>query len=161
MSYGIGKAPEERTVNGFFCMGCNSLLLSLYTHDYKVCECGNMVDGGNSYVRRGYKDEEAFRQVIEIYDWSGILVAAELGFTTQFSEYGEKDEQIQALIAQERLIYVGDAHIPEDGDQVLVQEQSEEELEAAEMAKEARDREAAAELFHKISLVGSDDPTLP
>lgn len=162
MSYGIGEAPENRTVNGFFCTGCDTLLLSLYTHDYKVCECGNMVDGGSSYVRRGFKDFEAFRKVVEIFDWAGIIVAAEIGLSQQLSEFvGEsefmRDDGIKQLIEQERLIFATDAEEPK-GEQELGltvigagdDDPDEEVYAAAQVEKEARDRARAAELFSRV-----------
>lgn len=171
MPYEIGEAPSERTVNGFFCMGCNSLLLSLFTHDYKVCECGNMVDGGSSYARRGFKSFEAYRQVVEIFDWSGILVAAEIGLAQQLGKYSEpikfmRDEGIQKLIDQERLIFTKDAEEPEGGAEelgltVMSDRHSgengftEEELVRAKATKEATDMARAAEIFAKVRALSS------
>ena len=180
MAYGIGEAPEKRTVNGFFCTGCNSLLISLYTHDYKVCDCGNMVDGGSSYVRRGYKDFESFKKVIEIFDWAGILVAAEIGFTDTLTEgCGLTNPLIQELIKQDRLIFTADAKEPEAGEQELgltvmdeyegdgfcheVHNRIDEELIKAQAEKDAKDRTVAAKLFRAIddlSLGESDDPEI-
>ena len=165
MPFGIGEAPENRTVNGFFCMGCNSLILSLYTHDYKVCACGNMADGGASYVRRGFEDFEAYKKTVEIYDWSGILVAAELGFSDVLTEgCGLTNPLIQQLIKEERLIFATNAEEPEDGEKELgltvmgdiPDDPTEEELAAALAEKEATDRARAAELFSKIGSLSLD-----
>ena len=145
MSFGIGEAPDKRTVNGFFCMGCDSLILSLFTHDYKVCDCGNMADGGSSYVRRGWEDWEKYKQIVEIYDWSPILVAAELGFTESLTRgCGLTSELIKTLIEQERLIFATDAEEPEGGEEELgltvIGEYEDDGFSEEELAKAQADR---------------------
>jgi hypothetical protein len=160
MPFGKGVAPENRTVNGFFCAGCNSLLLSLFTHDYKVCECGNMVDGGNDYVRRGYQDPEAFAKVVEIYDWGPLLALAELGGAMHFgnSDCKEFTEIIEGYVKDERLIPVNDDYLEEvDENDGVVGLPDEAELAAQEAAKQDRDRQVAEELFTGFSLGLGDD----
>lgn len=170
MAYDIGEAPENRTVNGFFCTGCNSLLLSLYTHDYKICECGNMVDGGSSYVRRGYMDFDSFKKVVEIFDWACILVAAEIGFKNSLNPLtqGSASNSIYKLIKQERLIFTADAEEPEGGEKELgltVMGEyeddyfSEEELAKAQIEKEAKNRARATELAAEVLKLSTRDNT--
>lgn len=40
-------------INNFQCLKCGAVLVSLSVHDFKACRCGNFVDGGFAYVRRG------------------------------------------------------------------------------------------------------------
>ena len=35
------------------CCKCDVTLESTFTHDFVMCECGNFVDGGRDYLRRG------------------------------------------------------------------------------------------------------------
>lgn len=35
------------------CKKCGAVMVSRYRHDWVACPCGNYVDGGNSYLRRG------------------------------------------------------------------------------------------------------------
>lgn len=54
--------------NAARCLGCGMVLYSRFRHDYKECECGNlMVDGGSAYIRRGWKDGGA--PIEEITAW--------------------------------------------------------------------------------------------
>jgi hypothetical protein len=53
--------------NAAICLDCGVLLYSRFRHDYKECECGNlMVDGGSAYVRRGWKDQS---RIVEVNTW--------------------------------------------------------------------------------------------
>ena len=45
-------------VNAARCRRCNTLLTSRSVHDWVECRCGNFVDGGRDYLRRGGKVEE-------------------------------------------------------------------------------------------------------
>ena len=39
------------------CTKCGDIIWSGHTHDYKTCKCGAIsVDGGMSYIKRGYKE---------------------------------------------------------------------------------------------------------
>lgn len=43
--------------NSIKCNHCGDILVSTHVHDYKRCKCGTVsVDGGNEYLRRGYKN---------------------------------------------------------------------------------------------------------
>ena len=161
MPYPIPPMPMERTVNGFFCTGCNTLLLSLYTHDFKRCECGNMVDGGSSYIRRGYESTEAWEKVVEIYDWAPILVAAEEGFSRYLTD-GIGTCDMEEFIEDERLVRAGDAEAPEDGEGVVsdLQPSLKALVEQEEAKKDERDKAKAAALFGELddlSLGGGSD----
>jgi hypothetical protein len=58
---------QQKRPNAALCLGCGVLLYSRYRHDFKECECGNlMVDGGAAYIRRGWKDEA---NIEEIKSW--------------------------------------------------------------------------------------------
>lgn len=58
---------QERP-NAARCLGCGVVLYSQYRHDYKECDCANlMVDGGSAYIRRGWKDGGA--PIEEIESW--------------------------------------------------------------------------------------------
>lgn len=53
--------------NAARCLDCDMVLVSWFRHDYKECPCGNlMVDGGNDYVRRGFKNLD---RIEEITSW--------------------------------------------------------------------------------------------
>ena len=45
-------------VNNFRCKKCGEIGLSLSVHDFHGCLCGNFVDGGFDYIRRGGKFED-------------------------------------------------------------------------------------------------------
>lgn len=39
------------------CLKCEVVVESKFTHDYKVCKCGNLsVDGGKEYLKRNFED---------------------------------------------------------------------------------------------------------
>jgi hypothetical protein len=42
-------------INMAKCLRCGQVLLSTSRHDFRACECGNFVDGGRDYLRRGGK----------------------------------------------------------------------------------------------------------
>lgn len=43
--------------NAIKCNHCGDVIESVYTHDFKWCSCKTVyVDGGHSYLRRGFKD---------------------------------------------------------------------------------------------------------
>lgn len=45
--------------NAIKCLECSSVIESHHRHDFKSCECGAaFVDGGKSYLRRGFKRED-------------------------------------------------------------------------------------------------------
>jgi hypothetical protein len=39
--------------NAIRCKKCGQVLESKHRHDFVSCECGNFVDGGHEYLRRG------------------------------------------------------------------------------------------------------------
>ena len=41
------------TYNAARCPDCGTILVSKHRHDFVSCPCGNFVDGGLDYVRRG------------------------------------------------------------------------------------------------------------
>ena len=41
--------------NKIRCLHCGDIIESKHTHDFKFCKCGKVyIDGGLSYLRRGY-----------------------------------------------------------------------------------------------------------
>lgn len=62
--------------NAVHCNLCGDNIQSYYGHDYKHCMCGNaMVDGGLSYARWGWKEENSvinFSMDIEDHPFSII-----------------------------------------------------------------------------------------
>lgn len=57
------KAADLRP-NAARCLDCGVVIYSRFRHDYKTCECGNvMVDGGASYRRRGWLDEARLEEI--------------------------------------------------------------------------------------------------
>ncbi len=43
-------------LNRIKCLHCGDVIVSSYTHDYKKCSCGKVsVDGGTSYLKRGFQ----------------------------------------------------------------------------------------------------------
>ncbi len=45
-------------VQNFKCKKCGEVRLSLFTHDFQKCACGNYIDGGFAYGRVGGKFED-------------------------------------------------------------------------------------------------------
>ncbi len=52
-------------VQNFRCRNCGVTRLSLNRHDFAQCKCGNFVDGGFDYGRRGGKFEHM--EVLPLY----------------------------------------------------------------------------------------------
>lgn len=52
-------------VNNFRCRACGWTVVSLHRHDFVGCKCGNFVDGGFDYNRRGGKFEDM--EVLPLY----------------------------------------------------------------------------------------------
>jgi hypothetical protein len=52
-------------VNNFRCRTCGDVVLSLSVHDYRECSCGNHVDGGFDYIKRGGNHQDM--QVLPLY----------------------------------------------------------------------------------------------
>lgn len=46
------------TRNAARCTVCNTVLESKHRHDFVACPCGNYVDGGLAYLRRGGNYEQ-------------------------------------------------------------------------------------------------------
>ena len=67
--YVTGRDDEELKsqwwVKGILCQSCNTVLISLDTHDFHKCGCQNetMVDGGAHYMRYGGKDMNLIKQI--------------------------------------------------------------------------------------------------
>lgn len=59
------KVTKYIKANAVECLSCGRYLISLSRHDYRACECGSMVDGGNDYWRRG-KGPKGVRE-LELY----------------------------------------------------------------------------------------------
>lgn len=50
---------EDIERNSVRCGICGDEIVSNYTHDFKMCSCGNVgVDGGHDYRRRVYRTEQ-------------------------------------------------------------------------------------------------------
>lgn len=47
------------------CLSCKEILISRHLHDFRSCECGTFIDGGEEdYIRIGCKDmENGFKKV--------------------------------------------------------------------------------------------------
>jgi hypothetical protein len=52
------------TRNRARCKTCNTILESVHRHDWVSCPCGNYVDGGLAYIRRG-GSLDAFEEMCE------------------------------------------------------------------------------------------------
>ncbi len=58
----LGEVVIE--INAAYCHACKCFLESRSRHDYKTCECDNlMVDGGRDYIRRGFKDLDKIEEL--------------------------------------------------------------------------------------------------
>lgn len=45
-------------INAIQCARYKEFLISYHRHDYKVCSCGNICDGGRAYLKRGGNFED-------------------------------------------------------------------------------------------------------
>lgn len=45
-------------LNAAKCKKCKMLMASQFDHDLVACPCGNFVDGGKAYLRRGGNPDE-------------------------------------------------------------------------------------------------------
>lgn len=55
--------------NAIQCNFCNQVVESKHRHDFRECRCGRVfVDGGKSYLRRGFKHESDFEDLSEFVD---------------------------------------------------------------------------------------------
>lgn len=52
-------------VNNFKCRKCKVVSVSLDVHDYIQCPCGNYIDGGFDYMRRGGNSQDM--QTLPLY----------------------------------------------------------------------------------------------
>ena len=60
------RNPHKFWKNKAQCMKCLDIIESKYTHDFVSCKCGDIfVDGGNSYWRCQYTNENSFRRIYE------------------------------------------------------------------------------------------------
>ena len=54
-------------VNKIMCNHCGDIIESTYTHDYKKCKCGRCsVDGGHEYLKRGFQEQNDYKDLSEI-----------------------------------------------------------------------------------------------
>ena len=54
-------------VNKIMCNHCGDIIESTYIHDYKKCKCGRCsVDGGHEYLRRGFQEQNDYKDLSEI-----------------------------------------------------------------------------------------------
>lgn len=47
------KVERRLTRNAAHCKKCDTVIESTHRHDFVSCVCGNFVDGGHEYLRRG------------------------------------------------------------------------------------------------------------
>lgn len=61
------KKVEPKLVrNAAKCLDCGDVVESKSRHDFRSCRCGNIfVDGGLSYIRRGFRDESKIEDLSE------------------------------------------------------------------------------------------------
>lgn len=53
------------------CKQCGDVIESKFRHDYVTCSCGSIaVDGGKSYLRRAFKDEDSIEEMSEMKEIS-------------------------------------------------------------------------------------------
>jgi hypothetical protein len=59
------------------CLKCEDVIFSASVHDFKSCKCDNIfVDGGMDYIRHGWKDALAYKDLsVEVED--GVFKACE------------------------------------------------------------------------------------
>ncbi len=66
-------------VNALKCNTCKRVLLSIHRHDFRQCECGTFVDGGQDYIRRGWNDSTTVTDLSIVLDngqlrqWGDIM----------------------------------------------------------------------------------------
>ncbi len=61
---------SKLVMNAARCKKCNVVCISTHVHDLRECKCKSMfVDGGNEYIRRGFKDVEHTEEM-SLYKWS-------------------------------------------------------------------------------------------
>ena len=63
------------TKNSIKCNLCQDIIVSKHTHDFVSCKCGCCsVDGGNSYLKRGYTHSiDDFTELSEYEDIEEIV----------------------------------------------------------------------------------------
>lgn len=66
---GGAKEVKEGLVNGFYCKQCHTVCISTSIHAFVVCGCGNFVDGGRYYSRRGGNVDD----MLTVYHINGLL----------------------------------------------------------------------------------------
>ena len=60
------KPGKVIVVNKAKCLGCNTVVISKYRHDYRKCSCGALVvDGGTDYLRRGGDPNVTYEELSE------------------------------------------------------------------------------------------------
>lgn len=63
--YQIGDVFENKAE----CLKCNDVIMSENRHHYNTCSCGNLsVDGGSWYLRRGFKEENSYKELSTYYN---------------------------------------------------------------------------------------------
>lgn len=112
------KKERQIVINRIQCDSCKDIIISHHTHDYKHCKCENVsVDGGTSYLRRGWEDgatytdmslyeDDSFEEIRELLTWGsrGKDGTQELQF---LSLSKMENNHIEALL---NLGYVGDMY---------------------------------------------------
>lgn len=72
-------------MNAIICKNCGDIIVSRYSHDFKMCKCGKVgVDGGELYIERigDFKswfeidDVLAMLETLKIGDWAVTYNAA-------------------------------------------------------------------------------------
>jgi len=81
---------EKIIVNRIRCKRCGDVIESMYTHDFKLCQCGAVgIDGGKEYLRREFDSEEDYQElsvVIEEVEIAKIRTQMEHMTTSEFTE---------------------------------------------------------------------------
>ena len=58
--------PGALKLNRARCHRCNDVITSTHRHDFKKCKCGRIfVDGGLTYLRRGFEEPSDFEELSE------------------------------------------------------------------------------------------------
>lgn len=60
--------PKVKVIklNKIQCKHCKQILISTHRHDWKQCVCKTVfVDGGNDYLRRGFKQQDDYIELSE------------------------------------------------------------------------------------------------
>jgi len=87
---------EKIIINRIRCKQCGNVIESMYTHDFKLCQCGAVgIDGGKEYLRREFDSEEDYQElsvVIEDVEIAKIRTQLEQMTTSEFTELLKQTE---------------------------------------------------------------------